>query len=189
MCYLRASVLFISFRFFTFLSFLFFLFCFVSFLTILFSFFCVLFFFFSCLFVAFLLVFFSSFFFSFLFVFFSFSVYRYPQVVDKQTATLSTTILRYCWNWPQQISKLHNFPWCALKDFEEKLRTRVVRRQRRSQRGNQIKITTFSECHSKFKVKVTRSKFMVWCERSCHKEYTCEIWKPYLSGFTIYEQG
>ena len=50
-----------------------------------------------------------------------------------------------------------------------------VRRQRSSPRGNQIKITAFSECHSKFKVKVTRSKFMVWCERSCHKEYTCEI--------------
>ena len=44
MCYLRASVLFISFRFFTFFSFLFFFFCFVSFLTILFSFFCVSFF-------------------------------------------------------------------------------------------------------------------------------------------------
>ena len=28
---------------------------------------------------------------------------------------------------------------------------------------------------SKFKVKVTRSIIMVPCERSCHKEYTCEI--------------
>ena len=36
---------------------------------------------------------------------------------------------------------------------------------------------------SNFKVKVTRSKFMVWRERSCHKEYTCEIWKPCLSRF------
>ena len=44
MCYLRASVLFISFRFLTCFSFLFFYFCFVSFLTILFSFFCVSFF-------------------------------------------------------------------------------------------------------------------------------------------------
>ena len=51
--------------------------------------------------------------------------------------------------------------------------TRVVRRQRSSPRGNQIKIETFSECHSKFKVK--RSEIMVWYERSCHKEYTCEI--------------
>ena len=28
---------------------------------------------------------------------------------------------------------------------------------------------------SNFKVKVTRSKIMVPCERSCHKEYTCAI--------------
>ena len=80
MCYLRASVLFISFRFFTFFSFLFFFFCFVSFLTILFSFFA--FRFFSFLFVTFLLVFFSFFFLSVSFRFFSFffrfSVYRYP---------------------------------------------------------------------------------------------------------------
>ena len=44
MCYLRASVIFVLFRFFTFFSFLFVFFCFVSFLTILFSFFCVSFF-------------------------------------------------------------------------------------------------------------------------------------------------
>ena len=37
-----------------------------------------------------------------------------------------------------------------------------------------IKIDTF-ECHSKFKVKVIRSRIMVWCERSCHKEYKLEI--------------
>ena len=81
MCYLRASVLFISFRFFTFFSFLFFLFCFVSFLTILFSFFCVSVFFrfFSLLFSLFSFRFFSFRFFSFLFVFFRFSVYRYPK--------------------------------------------------------------------------------------------------------------
>ena len=33
----------------------------------------------------------------------------------------------------------------------------------------------FFKSRSKFKVKVTRSKMMVPCERSCHKEYTCEI--------------
>ena len=83
MCYLRASVLFISFRFFTFFSFLFFFFCFVSFLTILFSFFWVSFFFVSFRYFSpcFLFVFFSFRFFSFLFVFFRFSVYRYPLLI------------------------------------------------------------------------------------------------------------
>ena len=90
LCNLRASVLFISFRFFTFFSF-FFSFSFVSFL---FSLFCFRFFafrFFSFLFVTFLLVFFSFFFsfrfFSFLFVFFRFPVYRYPtsERIEKKT--------------------------------------------------------------------------------------------------------
>ena len=38
----------------------------------------------------------------------------------------------------------------------------------------------FLKSRSNFKVKFTRSKIMVWCERSCLKEYTCEIWKSYL---------
>ena len=38
----------------------------------------------------------------------------------------------------------------------------------------------FLKSRSNFKVKVTRSNIMVWCERSCHKKYTCEIWKSYL---------
>ena len=25
-----------------------------------------------------------------------------------------------------------------------------------------------------------RLKIMVWCGRSCYKDYTCEIWKSYL---------
>ena len=33
----------------------------------------------------------------------------------------------------------------------------------------------FFESRSNFKVKVTRSKIFVPIERSCHKEYTCEI--------------
>ena len=33
----------------------------------------------------------------------------------------------------------------------------------------------FFKSKSKVKVNVTRSKIMVPCERSCHKEYTCEI--------------
>ena len=33
----------------------------------------------------------------------------------------------------------------------------------------------FFKSRSNFKVKVTRSKVMVPCERSCHKEYTCAI--------------
>ena len=37
----------------------------------------------------------------------------------------------------------------------------------------------FFKSRSNFKVKVTRSKIMVPCERSCYKEYTCAIWKPY----------
>ena len=38
----------------------------------------------------------------------------------------------------------------------------------------------FFKSRSNFKVKVTRSKIMVPCEKSCHKEYTCAIWKPHL---------
>ena len=38
-----------------------------------------------------------------------------------------------------------------------------------------------------FKVKDTRSKIMKWCERSCHKEYIYEIWKPCLSRFISYK--
>ena len=41
----------------------------------------------------------------------------------------------------------------------------------------------FFKSRSNFKVKVTRSKIVVLCERSCHKEYTYEIWKFYLSEF------
>ena len=37
----------------------------------------------------------------------------------------------------------------------------------------------FFKSRSNFKVKATRSKITVPCERSCHKEYTCAIWKPY----------
>ena len=33
----------------------------------------------------------------------------------------------------------------------------------------------FFKSRSNFKVKVTRSKIIVPCERSCHKEYTCAI--------------
>ena len=73
---------------------------------------------------------------------------------------------------------------CVMEVLGSMFNTRVVRRQRSSPRGNQIKIPTFSECHSKFKVKFIRSEIMVWSERSCHKEYTCEIWKTYL--FTVH---
>ena len=37
------------------------------------------------------------------------------------------------------------------------------------------KVKSFFKSRLNFKVKVTRSKFMVLCERSCHKEYTYEI--------------
>ena len=79
MCYLRASVLFISFRFFTFLffSFLFLLFRFFSHY---FVFVFLRFVFFSFLFVTFLLVFFSFFFFPFLFVSFRFFPFLSLQV-------------------------------------------------------------------------------------------------------------
>ena len=40
--------------------------------------------------------------------------------------------------------------------------------------------TKFSQCRSKVTVKVTCSKSMVPSERCCHKEHTCQIWKPYL---------
>ena len=35
----------------------------------------------------------------------------------------------------------------------------------------------FLRSRSNLKVKVTRSNIMVWCERSCHKQYTCEYMK------------
>ena len=37
------------------------------------------------------------------------------------------------------------------------------------------KVKVFFKSRSNFKVKVTRSKIMVPCERSCHKEYTYAI--------------
>ena len=42
--------------------------------------------------------------------------------------------------------------------------------------GNKVmaKVKVFKS-RSNFKVKVTRSKITVPCERSCHKEYTCAI--------------
>ena len=40
-----------------------------------------------------------------------------------------------------------------------------------------------------FKLKVTRSKFLVPMERSCHKECTYIIWKPYLFWLGSYGQG
>ena len=40
-----------------------------------------------------------------------------------------------------------------------------------------IKLQIFKRVNGK--VKVTRSKIMAPCERSCHKEYTCEIWESY----------
>ena len=45
------------------------------------------------------------------------------------------------------------------------------------------------QSRSNFKVKVTRSKIMVPCERSCHKKYTYEIWKVYHFWFGSYGQG
>ena len=47
----------------------------------------------------------------------------------------------------------------------------------------------FFKSRSKFKVKVTMSIIMVQCERSCHKQYTCAIWKPYLFWQESYGQG
>ena len=38
----------------------------------------------------------------------------------------------------------------------------------------------FFKSRSNFKVKVTRSKIIVPCERPCRMEYTCAILKPYL---------
>ena len=47
----------------------------------------------------------------------------------------------------------------------------------------------FLKSRSNFKVKITRSKIMVWCERSCLKEYTYEILKSYLLLFINHDQG
>ena len=43
----------------------------------------------------------------------------------------------------------------------------------------------FCKSRSNVKVKVTRSKILVPMERSCHKEYTCEIWKLYVCSWVI----
>ena len=42
----------------------------------------------------------------------------------------------------------------------------------------------FSKCRSKVK----RSNILVLTKRSCHKKYTCEIWKPQLLRFKSYDQ-
>ena len=42
---------------------------------------------------------------------------------------------------------------------------------------------------SRSNVKVTRSKLLVPIERSCHKECTYVIWKPYLFWLGSYDQG
>ena len=44
----------------------------------------------------------------------------------------------------------------------------------------------FFKCRSNFKVKVTRSKIMVWCERSCYKKYTCEIYSKSMKTQHLY---
>jgi hypothetical protein len=44
----------------------------------------------------------------------------------------------------------------------------------------------FLKSGSNFKVKVTRSKTLVPSGRSCHKEHTYEIWKPYHLPFKRY---
>ena len=35
----------------------------------------------------------------------------------------------------------------------------------------------------------SQGQILVPCERSCHKEYTCAIWNPYLFWFENYGQG
>ena len=46
----------------------------------------------------------------------------------------------------------------------------------------------FFKSRSKVTVKVTCSKFMIPSERSCHKEHSCQIWKPYLLRWKSYTQ-
>ena len=60
--------------------------------------------------------------------------------------------------------KSHFSSWCYFtyaNRIEVVFKTRVVRRQQNSPRGNQIEKATFSECHSKFKDKV-KNYGMVW---------------------------
>ena len=112
MCYLRASVLFISFSFFTFFSFLFFFFCFVSFLAILFSFFLRFVFFFvsfRCFSPCFLFVFFLSVSFRF-FSFFSVSQFTgtlYAKRPIFEWRESVWTVLNYN-AWKQFIATI----WC-----------------------------------------------------------------------------
>ena len=48
---------------------------------------------------------------------------------------------------------------------------------------------SFIKSRSKVKVKDTKSKILVSTERSCQKEYTCVILKPYLLLLKSYGQG
>ena len=48
---------------------------------------------------------------------------------------------------------------------------------------------SFFKSRSKVKVKVMKSKILVLTERSCHKEYTCVIFKSYLLLSKSYDQG
>ena len=47
----------------------------------------------------------------------------------------------------------------------------------------------FFKSRSNFKVKVTSAKILVPMERSCHKECTYVIWKPYIFWLGSYGQG
>ena len=64
--------------------------------------------------------------------------------------------------------------WCHVKDFVT--RNTCVQYESPISPGKKVMAKVkFFKSRSNFKVKVTRSKFMVPCERSCHKEYTCAI--------------
>ena len=71
--------------------------------------------------------------------------------------------------------------WCHVKGLV--IRDKHV--QYESPITSGLKVMTkvkFFKSRSLFKVKVIRANTMVQCERSCHKEYTCAIWKSYPSG-------
>jgi hypothetical protein len=59
-----------------------------------------------------------------------------------------------------------------------------------SSSNNQSKVMSkVKGFEKKVKLKRPRVKVMVWNERSCYKEYTYKIWKPWHLPIKSYEQG
>jgi hypothetical protein len=74
----------------------------------------------------------------------------------------------------QRIQNPHSF-FCLVKNFNEAEHSKNV---------FYTKVKVFQK-----KVKDQKVSVMISNERSCQKEYTCEIWKPYQLPIKSYDQG